>query len=96
MSAKYTIQSLLQETLEEMISSENILSLDNTPPIHVERPKNPEHGDYSCNLAFQLAPQLKKSPQVIGELIISILNNRLDNQFIDSVTFHSPGLSILN
>ena len=91
MSAKYTIQSLLQETLEEMISSENILSLDNTPPIHVERPKNPEHGDYSCNLAFQLAPQLKKSPQVIGELIISILNNRLDNQFIDSVTFHSPG-----
>ena len=24
-------------------------------------------------------------------MIISILNNRLDNQFIDSVTFHSPG-----
>ena len=91
MSAKYTIQSLLQETLEEMISSENILSLDNTPPIHVERPKNPEHGDYSCNLAFQLAPQLKKSPQVIGELIISILNNRLNKNFIESVTFHPPG-----
>jgi arginyl-tRNA synthetase len=90
-SAKYTIQSLLQETLEEMISSENILSLDNTPPIHVERPKNPEHGDYSCNLAFQLAPQLKKSPQVIGELIISILNNRLNKNFIESVTFHPPG-----
>ncbi len=74
-----------------MISSENILSLDNTPPIHVERPKNPEHGDYSCNLAFQLAPQLKKSPQVIGELIISILNNRLNKNFIESVTFHPPG-----
>ena len=91
MSARKTIESLLQETLEEIISSENSLSLNDTPPIHVERPKNPEHGDYSCNLAFQLAPQLKKSPQVIGEMIITILNNHLNKNFIESVTFHPPG-----
>ena len=91
MSARKTIESLLQETLEEIISSENSLSLNDTPPIHVERPKNPEHGDYSCNLAFQLAPQLKKSPQVIGEMIITILNNHLNKKFIESVTFHPPG-----
>ena len=91
MSARKTIESLLQETLEEIISSENSLSLNDTPPIHVERPKNPEHGDYSCNLAFQLAPQLKKSPQVIGEMIITILNNHLNKNFIESVTFHPQG-----
>ena len=55
MSARKTIESLLQETLEEIISSENSLSLNDTPPIHVERPKNPEHGDYSL-------PVLRCSP----------------------------------
>ena len=89
MSARKTIESLLQETLEEIISSENSLSLNDTPPIHVERPKNPEHGDYSCNLAFQLAPQLIKSPQVIGEMIITILNNHLNKNFYRISNFSS-------
>ena len=30
--------------------------------VHVERPKNPEHGDFSSNIAMQLAKGLKRNP----------------------------------
>lgn len=41
--------------------------------ILIERPKIAAHGDYSCNLAMQLAKQLHKAPRVIaGELIAAL------------------------
>ena len=41
--------------------------------VHVERPKNPEHGDLSSNVAMQLAKQLKKSPMELAKLIVAAL-----------------------
>jgi len=38
--------------------------------IHIERPKNPEHGDFSSNLAMQLAKQLKRSPFELATLLV--------------------------
>jgi arginyl-tRNA synthetase len=38
--------------------------------IHIERPKNPEHGDLSSNLAMQLARQLKRNPREIAQQIL--------------------------
>ncbi|MEK3749598.1 arginine--tRNA ligase [Paenibacillus sp. FSL E2-8871] len=37
--------------------------------ILIEQPANLEHGDYSCNIAMQLAKLLRKSPLVIAELV---------------------------
>lgn len=37
--------------------------------ILIEQPANLEHGDYSCNIAMQLAKTLRKSPLVIAELV---------------------------
>ncbi|WP_339188275.1 arginine--tRNA ligase [Paenibacillus sp. FSL P2-0121] len=37
--------------------------------ILIEQPANLEHGDYSCNIAMQLAKTLRKSPMVIAELV---------------------------
>ena len=34
---------------------------------HLERPKNPKHGDIACNIAFILARKQKRSPQEIAE-----------------------------
>jgi len=39
--------------------------------IHLERPKNPEHGDYASNVALQLSKQLKRKPREIAQLIIA-------------------------
>ena len=38
--------------------------------IHLERPKNPEHGDYASNVALQLSRQLKRKPREIAQLIV--------------------------
>ncbi|MEY4592515.1 MAG: hypothetical protein RIR18_1410 [Pseudomonadota bacterium] len=45
------------------------------PPldIHLERPRDPSHGDLACNLAMQLARTLKKNPREIAEQIVAAL-----------------------
>jgi arginyl-tRNA synthetase len=42
-------------------------------PFVMTRPKNPEHGDYACNLAMQLARPLKQSPRHIAEQLLAAL-----------------------
>jgi len=49
-----------------------------TPPdlnvaIELARPKQASHGDYSCNLAMQLAKPLRKNPRDLATLLISAL-----------------------
>ena len=36
-------------------------------PVGLERPNDPEHGDYATNVAMQLAPVRKQSPRELGE-----------------------------
>jgi arginyl-tRNA synthetase len=38
--------------------------------IHLERPKNPEHGDLSSNVALQLAKELKRKPRELAQELI--------------------------
>jgi arginyl-tRNA synthetase len=35
--------------------------------VELDRPTNPEHGDYATNVAMQLAPVRKRSPRELGE-----------------------------
>ena len=41
--------------------------------IHLERPKNKEHGDFSTNLAMLLAKPLRQNPRAIAESLIQAL-----------------------
>jgi len=52
-------------------------------PIHLERPRDPTHGDFATNLAMQLAKALKKNPreianQLLAELPPSILVSKAE------------------
>jgi arginyl-tRNA synthetase len=38
-------------------------------PIELERPSDPEHGDYATNAALRLAPERRKPPRDLGEEI---------------------------
>ena len=50
------------------------LSADISPEsIILERPKSAEHGDFSSNLAMQLAKPLRQNPRAIAEAIIKAL-----------------------
>ena len=41
--------------------------------IHIERPKQASHGDFSSNLALQLARSLKRNPRQLAQLLVSEL-----------------------
>jgi arginyl-tRNA synthetase len=41
--------------------------------IHLERPKQVAHGDYSCNLAMQLAKAVKKNPRELAQALLAAL-----------------------
>lgn len=51
----------------------NITTLDASIRIELARTKQASHGDYSCNLAMQLAKPLHKNPREIANLLIDTL-----------------------
>ena len=36
-------------------------------PVAFEKPRQPEHGDFACSIALQLAKQLKRNPRQLAE-----------------------------
>ncbi|NTU69944.1 arginine--tRNA ligase, partial [bacterium] len=40
-----------------------------------EKPKNPEHGDFSSNICFRMSRQLKTAPQAIAEELVKHFSN---------------------
>ncbi len=55
--------------------------------IILEAPRHENHGDYSTNVAFQLAKQLRQSPMQISERVATVLN--ADSSFL-TFAFASP------
>src|SRR4051812_25327573 len=55
-------KSVLRRILED-----GFRKLGASSEVHLERPKNPEHGDWSTNVALQMARELKRKPREIAE-----------------------------
>jgi arginyl-tRNA synthetase len=49
------------------ILEDGVRKLGASGEVHLERPRNPEHGDWSTNIALQLARDLKRKPREIAE-----------------------------
>ena len=41
--------------------------------VTVERPRNPEHGDYATNVALQVAKEAGMNPRELGQLLVDVL-----------------------
>lgn len=81
---KNAILSLFNDALVSM-------SVDNAQ-ILLERPKVAAHGDLACNVAMQLARQLKKNPRAIAtELIERIQSLPRSKELIESFEIAGPG-----
>ncbi len=75
------VRSLLEQALQE-------LGVDD-PVIHLERPRDPSHGDIATNVAMTLAGTLSKSPREIAEAIAERIP--LTDSGVDSVEVAGPG-----
>jgi arginyl-tRNA synthetase len=77
LDVKTQLTKLLQQALDSVAPSAT------DTPIHLERPRDPTHGDFATNLAMQLAKALKKNPreiaqQLVNELPVSTLVTKAD------------------
>lgn len=78
------MKELITEALKESLSN---MGIDYTEEIEINRPKQKENGDYSCNVAMRLARVLKDNP-------INIANNIVDNfncSLVTKTEIKSPG-----
>ncbi len=57
--------------------------------VQLERPRNPEHGDFATNIALALASTLKEPPRRVAERLIQRLD--LDAAGVESAEIAGPG-----
>ena len=70
----------LQENIVKLVRQalENAQGRDLLPPVTVdeipiERPQNPEHGDFACSLPLKLAKPMRTSPMAIAEKLAPLV-----------------------
>jgi len=67
----HDVKSRLAALLQQALASVAPTATDT--PIHLERPRDPTHGDFATNLAMQLAKALKKNPREIAQQLVNEL-----------------------
>ncbi|MDU0457414.1 MAG: arginine--tRNA ligase [Geobacteraceae bacterium] len=82
------IAELIQSSLHAALSSQE-LSTTQLPAVIIGTPANPEHGDFSCNIAMQMAKGERKAPRQVAEILIRHLGN--GNGLLAKTEIAGPG-----
>ncbi|NHZ36180.1 arginine--tRNA ligase [Massilia rubra] len=86
-SQKQEIAALFQAALAPVLDGTGI-----SPSVVLERPRDPSHGDIACNIAMQLAKQLKMNPRELAQKIVaSLLENPAGKALVESADIAGPG-----
>lgn len=64
------IKDKLKEEIKQSVIKAGLAAEEQIPEVILELPKDKAHGDYSTNMAMQLARVAKKAPKMIAESII--------------------------
>jgi arginyl-tRNA synthetase len=75
--------------VEQLEAIAGRLGVADAPSVQLDRPRNPEHGDLSTNLAMIMAKQLGRSPRAVADDIIRSLD--LDAAGLASADIAGPG-----
>ena len=72
MKLKQQLRELVTDSLKALIANDELPALD-LPEINIERTRQKEHGDFSCNAAMVLSKHARSSPRVLAQLIVDRL-----------------------
>jgi len=72
MFIKHKLAKVLEQAARKA-QQEGVLATTTLPEIVIERPQNPEHGDYASSLPLKLARTTEKAPPAIAEKIIEFI-----------------------
>jgi arginyl-tRNA synthetase len=86
-SQKQKITDLFQSALAPIVAGTGL-----QPNVTLERPRDPSHGDIACNIAMQLAKQLKKNPRELAQsLVTAVLADPERAGLIEAIDIAGPG-----
>ena len=84
---KQEIAALFQNALAPIVDGSGL-----TPAIVLERPRDAAHGDVACNIAMQLAKQLKLNPRELAtRLVAALLADPAAKGLIEAADVAGPG-----
>src|SRR5476651_167294 len=84
---KQEIIALFQAALTPILADSGV-----TANVVLERPRDPSHGDVACNIAMQLAKQLKMNPRELATKVVdAVLANPAGKDLIASADIAGPG-----
>ncbi len=86
-SQKQEIAALFQTALAPIVAGTEVV-----PNVVLERPRDAAHGDVACNIAMQLAKQLKMNPRELAQRIVAaVLADPAARGIVDSADIAGPG-----
>ncbi|MGG1675785.1 arginine--tRNA ligase [Neobacillus sp. NRS-1170] len=83
------VQSKLKEEIRAAVLKAGLAAEDQIPDVILETPKEKAHGDYSTNMAMQLARVAKKAPRMIAESLIEHFDR--SKASIEKIELAGPG-----
>jgi len=83
------VQLKLKEEIKQAAIKANLAEEAQIPSVVLETPKEKAHGDYSTNMAMQLARVAKKAPRQIADLLIE--NFDKSKASIEKIEIAGPG-----
>lgn len=82
------LASLIRESAERVLASRDLDTSVLPEQVVVERPRNPEHGDYATNVALQVAKKVGQNPRELATWLVEAL---IADDAIDSAEIAGPG-----
>ncbi|GGB91228.1 arginine--tRNA ligase [Pseudoduganella buxea] len=84
---KQQIVALFQAALAPILEGTSLAA-----NVVLERPRDAAHGDVACNIAMQLAKQLKTNPRELAQkLVAALLENPAGKGLVESADIAGPG-----
>ena len=90
---KLEIVALFQAALAPVLAAHTAeTGTDLVPAVVLERPRDPAHGDIACNIAMQLAKQLKMNPRELATRIVAaVLADPAAKGLVEAADVAGPG-----
>jgi len=83
------VQSKIKEEIRTAVLKAGLATEEQIPDVILETPKEKAHGDYSTNMAMQLARVAKKAPRMIAESLVE--NFDRSQASIEKIELAGPG-----
>ncbi|MDR6999405.1 arginine--tRNA ligase [Neobacillus niacini] len=83
------VQNKIKEEIKAAVLKAGLATEEQIPDVILETPKEKAHGDYSTNMAMQLARVAKKAPRMIAEALIE--NFDRSRASIEKIELAGPG-----